>query len=184
MSERKHRIHIESEEPEEGIEQQECEESRDIKRLKEKCKAAEKRAKEEHENLLRAVADFNNLRKRMREEMDQSRRLALEDFAIRLLPIMDNFERAITAAEEINDFDALHGGVVLILRQFRDVLEKEGLQPIEAVGQQFDPCLHEAVLCEDTDEYPDNTIIEEFQKGYTLGGKVVRPSMVKVARCD
>lgn len=153
----------------------------DVHQLIERCEAAEKQAEEGRENLLRALADFDNYRRRTRAELEQSRKFGIEDFVIRLLPILDNFERAIKTAEEIEDFDALHGGVVLILRQLRDVLEKEGIKPIEAEGQQFDPVLHEAVMREDTDEYPDNSIIEEFQKGYILGDKVIRPSMVKVA---
>ena len=154
----------------------------DVRYLLERCETAEKRAEEEHENFLRTLADFNNYRRRAREEFEQARQFAIEDFVIRVLPVLDNFERAIKTAEELKDFDALHGGVVLILRQLRDVLEKEGVKPIEAEGQQFDPNLHEAVMREDTDEYPDGAIIEEFQRGYTLGDKVIRPSMVKVAR--
>lgn len=153
----------------------------DVRHLIDRCEDAEKKAEEEHQNLLRALADFDNYRRRTRAEMDQARQFAIEDFAIRLLPIMDNFERAIKAAEEIKDFDALHGGVILILRQLGDVLQKEGVEPIEAEGRQFDPNLHEAAMRVDTDEYPDGTIIEEFQKGYKLGDKVIRPAMVKVA---
>lgn len=154
----------------------------DIRQLRDRCEEAEKRADEEHENFLRTLADFTNFRRRSREELDQARRFASEDFIIRLLPILDNFDRAIKAAEEIGDFNVLHGGVILILRQLQDLLEKEGVQPIEALGREFDPNVHEAVMREDTDEYPDNAIIEEFQKGYTMGERVVRPSMVKVAR--
>ena len=154
----------------------------DVRILRDRCEEAEKRADEEHDNFLRTLAEFTNYRRRSREELDQARRFASEDFIIRLLPILDNFDRAIKAAEEIGDFNALHGGVILILRQLQDLLEKEGVQPIEAVGQQFDPNVHEAVMRADTDDYPDNTIVEEFQRGYTLGDKVVRPSMVKVAR--
>lgn len=155
----------------------------DVRELRERCEAAEQRAEEEHDNFLRTLADFNNYRRRLREELDQARQFAIEDIVIRLLPILDNFERAIKAAEEIRDFDALHGGVILILRQLRDVLEKEGVKPIEAEeGQQFDPTKHEAAMREDTEDYPDNTVIEELQKGYVLGDKVIRPSMVKVAR--
>jgi molecular chaperone GrpE len=154
----------------------------DVQYLAQRCEEAEKRAEEEHDSFLRTLADFNNFRRRAREEMDQARKFGIEDLVIRLLPILDNFERAIKTAEEIKDFDALHGGVILILRQLRDVLEKEGVKPIEAEGKQFDPNLHEAAMRVDTDEYPDNAIVEEFQKGYTLGDKVIRPSMVKVAR--
>jgi molecular chaperone GrpE len=154
----------------------------DICQLKARCEAAEKRADEERDNFLRTLADYNNFRRRAREEMDGARKFAIEDFILRILPVLDNFERAIKAAEEIKNYDALHGGVILILRQFRDALEKEGVKPIDAEGQEFDPNIHEAVMRVDTDDYPDNSIVEEFQKGYTLGDKVIRPSMVKVAR--
>ncbi len=153
----------------------------DIKELQERCKVAESKVDAEHDSYLRTLADFNNYRRRAREEMEQSRKFAIEDFTVRLLPILDNFERGIKASEEIQDFEALHGGVILILRQLRDVLEREGIKPIVTDGQLFDPNLHEAVMREETTDYPDNTIIEEFQKGYTLGDKVVRASMVKVA---
>ncbi len=154
----------------------------DIVHLKKRCEEAEKRAEEEHESFLRTLADFNNFRRRMREEFEQARQFATEDFIVRLLPILDDFARAIKAAEEKGEFDALHGGVVLILRQLQDLLAKEGVQPIEAVGQEFDPAKHEAVMRMDTAEYPDNTVVEELQKGYMMDEKVIRPSMVKVAR--
>lgn len=154
----------------------------DIEHLRIKCEEAERLASEEHENFLRTLAEYTNFKRRAKEELDQARRFGSEDFVIRLLPIIDNFDRAIKAAEEIGDFDALHGGVVLILRQLQDLMEREGVKPIEAVGEEFDPNIHEAVMRQDTDEYPDNTIVEEFQKGYVMGDKVIRPSMVKVAR--
>jgi molecular chaperone GrpE len=152
-----------------------------IKVLAERCERAERLAAEEHDKFLRTLADLNNIRRRGREELDNARKFAIEDFVLHLLPVLDNFERAIKAAEEVENYEALHGGVQLILRQLTDALVREGLKPIEAEGQQFDPNVHEAVMREDTDEYPDNSIIEEFQKGYILGDKVIRPSMVKVA---
>lgn len=154
----------------------------DVLALKARCEQAEKRAEEEHENFLRALADFNNYRRRAREEIEQAREFATEEFIIRLLPVLDNFERAIAAAEQTRDFDSLHGGVILILRQLRDLLAKEGVEPIKAVGEQFDPMKHEAVARIDTEEYPDNTVIEEVRTGYMMKGKVIRPSAVKVAR--
>jgi len=154
----------------------------DILHLKKQCEEAQKCAEEEHENFLRAVADFNNYRRRVREELEQAGKFAIEDFIIRLLPILDDFSRAIKAAEETGEFDALHGGVILILRQLQDLLAKNGVQPIQAAGRQFDPTIHEAVMRVETAEYPDNTIVEEVQKGYMMGDKVIRPSMVKVAR--
>lgn len=154
----------------------------DVRLLKERCEAAEQRASEEHDKFLRTLADFNNYRRRMREEMKQCGRLAIEDLVIKLLGVLDNLERAISSAEETKNFNTLHGGVILIFRQLLDILEKEGVKPIEAQGCKFDPSLHEVVMCEDTDEYPDNTIIEELRKGYILGERVIRPSAVKVAR--
>lgn len=154
----------------------------DVQQLRERCETAEKRAEEEHENFLRTLADFNNYRRRAREELQQTGQIALEDFVVGLLPVLDNFERAVKTAEEAGDFDALHDGLILILRQLRDLIEKEGIKPIEAEGQEFDPARHEAVMRVDTEEHPDNIVIEEVQKGYMLGDKVIRPSMVKVAR--
>jgi len=154
----------------------------DIQLLKQRCDEAEKCAADEHDRFLRTLAEFDNFRRRSREEFQQVSAFAIEDLVIRLLPVLDNFERAIKTAEEIKDYDALHGGVILILRQLRDILTREGVKPIEAQGKLFDPNVHEAVMRVDTDEYPDGTIIEEFQAGYTLGDKVIRPSMVKVAR--
>ncbi|MHB0999490.1 MAG: nucleotide exchange factor GrpE [Armatimonadota bacterium] len=153
----------------------------DIQYLLDRCKAAEERADAEHENFLRTLADFNNFRRRSKEELDQARKYGIEGLVVRLLPILDNFERALKAADEIKDFNALHGGVVLILKQLSDVLEREGVKTIETKDQIFDPNIHEAVMREDTDEYPDGAIIEEFQKGFMLGDRVVRASMVKVA---
>ena len=154
----------------------------DVQLLKQRCDEAQKRADEEHDRFLRTLAEFDNFRKRSREEFQQVSQFAIEDLVIRLLPVLDNFERAIKTAEEIKDYDALHGGVILILRQLRDILTKEGVKPIEAQGKPFDPNLHEAVMRVDTDEYPDGMIVEEFQPGYMIGDKVIRPSMVKVAR--
>lgn len=154
----------------------------DIQHLRNRCEEAERLASEEHDNFLRTLAEYTNFRRRAKEELDQARKFGAEDFIIRLLPILDNFDRAIKAAEEIGDFNALHGGVVLTLRQLQDLLTREGVEPIEAVGQEFDPNLHEAVMREDTDEHPDNAVVEEFQRGYTMGDRVIRPSMVKVAR--
>jgi molecular chaperone GrpE len=110
-----------------------------------------------------------------------ARKYGSEDLIIRLLPLLDNFERGLKSSEELRDFDALHGGVLIIMRQLFDILEKEGVKVIEASGQVFDPNLHEAVMREETSDLPDGTIVDEFQKGYTLGDKVIRPSMVKVA---
>jgi molecular chaperone GrpE len=99
-----------------------------------------------------------------------------------MLPVLDNLERALVSLEQSEaDEDALRRGVELIHRQFKDALTKLGLQPVESVGHTFDPHVHEAVTIEPTDEHQENTIIEEFQRGYKVGDRLLRPAKVKVA---
>ncbi len=100
---------------------------------------------------------------------------------LKLLPIIDNFDRTLQAAEAEHSYESLVEGVTLTLKQVRDMLEREGLAPIEAVGQEFNPELHEALMRVETDEFPENTVIDELEKGYTLNGKVIRPARVRVA---
>jgi molecular chaperone GrpE len=140
-----------------------------------------KDVEESQNHYLRVLADFDNFRKRQREETARQVNLAREELILKILPILDNFQRALEAAEAQHSYDSLVEGVSLTLRQLRETLEKEGVQPIEAVGEQFNPELHEAMMRVETDEYPENTVIEEFEKGYTLNGKVLRPARVRVA---
>lgn len=146
--------------------------------------AAEARAASEHEAFLRARADFANLKRRTEEEREALKTYLTTDLLKRLLPIVDNFDRALLAAETTRDYEKLIGGVNAVYRQLQDMLTKEGVTPIDALYQPFDPNLHNAVLREETTEHPENTVVEELQKGYTLNGKVLRPTMVKVATGD
>jgi len=101
---------------------------------------------------------------------------------LELLPVLDNFERALMSLETSgDDAEALHQGVALIHKQLKDAVTKMGLQPVESVGKSFDPNVHEAITVEPTDEHEENTIIEEFQRGYKLGDRLLRPARVKVA---
>ena len=142
---------------------------------------ANARADAEHESFLRARADFANFKRRTEEERESLRTFLTSDLLTRLLPIVDNFERALLAAESTRDYDKLIGGVNAVYRQVQEFLTRAGVATIDAVDQPFDPNLHNAVLREETTEYPENTIIEDLQKGYTLDGRVLRPTMVKVA---
>ena len=135
----------------------------------------------EHDLHLRALADFNNYKKRHEERHDRHIQAANLELILRLLPVVDNFERALSAARESESSDALAEGVTLTLRQLRDLLVAEGVRQIPAVGEHFDPTLHEAVMSITTDEVPDHTVVEEFETGYTLQDKVIRPAKVKVA---
>ena len=141
----------------------------------------EKEKEELIQRWLRLRADFENYRRRSREELQRAREQALEEFIIKLLPVVDNLERALAASTGSSGDEAnLRTGVEMVFRQFMEVLEKEGVTPIAAVGEIFDPEKHEA-FCREESEKPENTILEEYQKGYLFGEKTIRPSLVKVA---
>lgn len=126
--------------------------------------------------------DFDRYRKRAKTEQEAFVGRANEELLHRLVPVADNFMRCLAAAENATNVSAILDGVRMIHRQFEDVLSREGLVPIRAKGEPFDPKLHEALDRIITTEVPDDTIYEEIQRGYTLGGKVFRPAMVKVAK--
>ncbi len=153
----------------------------EIERLQVELEAECKRTQEEHDCHLRALADFANYRRRREEDYKQACQFAAKDLIVELLPVIDNFERALEAADQNHSYESLAEGVKLILRQLNEIMEKEGVSPIEASGQQFDPMLHEAVMRVETTDYPENTIVEELQKGYSQHGQVIRPSRVRVA---
>jgi molecular chaperone GrpE len=132
------------------------------------------------DRLARLQAEFENARKRATREQQDFREYALTDAIKALLPILDSFERALqTGSAEKSEF---RGGVELIYRQLQDALLKFGLRPIPAKGEPFDPHLHEAVEMVDTTEAADHQVLEELQRGYKLKDRLLRPSMVKVAR--
>jgi molecular chaperone GrpE len=140
-----------------------------------------KREKDDvYDRLLRKHADFENFRKRTEKDKRDYMSYALSEFMVELLPILDNFERAMAHADDQAGAE-YRKGVQLIYRQFRDLLEKKGLRPIETAGQPFDPNYHEAIGREEHPEVPENTILEEFQKGYFFRDKLLRPALVKVS---
>ena len=142
---------------------------------------AKAKADEHYDHLLRLQADFDNYRKRSQKEKTELIKYASERLVGELLPVLDNFERAVCAAKVNPDFTSFSQGVEMILRQMQTALSKEGLKAMDAVGQPFDPNLHEAVLRVTSEEHPENTVVEELQKGYYLKEKVLRPCMVKVS---
>jgi molecular chaperone GrpE len=134
---------------------------------------------EELKDLLqRKVADFENYRKRVQRERDEMAARAAAALIGELLPVLDGLELAL--ASEGEGADDYRKGVEMILQQFRDVLKRHGLEPIESVGRQFDPHLHEALASQVTSEHPEGWIVDELQRGYTLAGKVLRPARVRV----
>jgi molecular chaperone GrpE len=135
-----------------------------------------------NDRLLRAQADFENFRRRTRQEKEELVHFGSARLIVELLPALDNMERALRSAQETHDVESLAKGVEMVYRQLREALEKEGLQELDVVGQPFDPNLHEAVMQVESDTYPPNTVVEELRKGYRLKNKIIRPSMVKVSQ--
>lgn len=129
---------------------------------------------------LRLRAEFENFRKRARHDQTEAGARGVRDFVLELLPILDNFERAADAAERSHNYDALAGGVQLILRQMADLLMKHHIEPIPAKGQPFDPERHEAMQTVVNEELPEHTVLDETERGYTMKGRVIRPSRVTV----
>jgi len=137
---------------------------------------------EMYDKLLRRQAEFENFRKRFDREKSEIYQRTRAEVLLELLPVLDNFERALISLETTgDDAEALHQGVTLIHKQLKDAVTKMGLQPVESVGKSFDPNVHEAITVEPSDEHEENTIIEEFQRGYKLGDRLLRPARVKVA---
>src|SRR5215213_3004526 len=134
----------------------------------------------------RRQADFENYRKRVERERTETYNRVVADVAAKLLPVVDNLKRALDAeatveASESDEFRHFLSGVDLISKQLNGVLEALGVKLIAAVGEQFDPHIHEAVVTEPTDDYAPDTVIQELVAGYRLGDKLIRPALVKVA---
>ena len=127
---------------------------------------------------MRLMADFQNFKRRTEKEKSDIYAFANEKIVSELLNVIDNFERALALGQEGDSFVE---GMSLIFKQLQGVLEKAGVKEIEALGQEFDPNFHNAVMMEDTDEFESGKVSCVLQKGYTLNNKVIRPSMVKVA---
>ncbi len=141
---------------------------------------------EAKEGLARRQADFENYRKRIERERGDAHNRVVADVARKLLPVVDNLNRALDAEKTVQSHESrefrhfLHG-VELINKQLSDVLESLGIQPIVSVGERFDPHIHEAVVTEPSDQYEPDTVTEELARGYRIGDRLLRPAMVKVA---
>lgn len=154
----------------------------------EKCETADEieSIREELERMkdkmVRHAAEFDNYKKRTAKEREDLYNTAVCDTVEKILPVKDNLERAIVAADNVDGAEAtMADGVKMILKQLEEVLSALGVEEIAAVGEQFDPEKHNAVMHEENDELDENTVCEEFMKGYICKGKVIRHSMVKVA---
>ena len=170
-----------------GTEAKEAEEKADKKAEKKEKKAKKKKDKKDEQieelqdRVRRQMAEFDNFRKRTEKEKSQMYDMGAKTIVEKILPVIDNFERGLAAVPEDNKEDAFVVGMDKIYRQMLTVLEEAGVKPIEAVGAEFDPNFHNAVMHVEDETLGENVVAEELQKGYMYRDTVVRHSMVKVA---
>ena len=150
--------------------------------LKKKLEETEKELKESRDRLLRVAADFENYKKRAAKEREDYLKFANADLIKEILPFMDNLERAINHSEKSNDAQSLVDGARLTLQGLLQRLGKFGVTTVESVGKPFDPAVHEAMLVVETDQHEPNQVVEEFQRGYLLNDRLVRPASVSVSK--
>lgn len=138
--------------------------------------------KETHERMLRAVADLDNYKKRAHKEREELQKFGNERLLKEFVPVMDNLDRALEHAKSNSDFEGLLTGVAMTRKQFEDALGRHGVKPFTAVGQPFDPHLHEAMQQVETQDVPPNHVVSELLRGFTLNERLFRPALVLVAK--
>jgi molecular chaperone GrpE len=153
----------------------------DLEALKTKLAEAQSEVLKVRDQLLRTAADFDNFRKRTRKDVEDAQRRGLERALVEVLPVGDNLERAVQAAQQSGDLTSVVEGVTMVLRFFEDAIARLGVERVQSLGQGFDPSLHEAVQHLESDQ-PAGTVVAEMTPGYRLSGKLLRPAMVAVAR--
>ncbi|MFK5927041.1 MAG: nucleotide exchange factor GrpE [Desulfuromusa sp.] len=139
-------------------------------------------AEEHQEQYLRTLADMDNLRKRTQRDKEELAKFANESILREILPVVDNLERAVEHAEQAASDEGLFEGVQMTLTQFSQLLNKFGVEPVDALGQPFDPAYHQAMGQLESDEYPVNTVVQQMQKGYQLNKRLLRPAFVMLAK--
>jgi molecular chaperone GrpE len=145
-----------------------------------KIEALETEMKELKDRLVRIQADYDNFRRRTKQEKEAAAKYKAQSLIEEIIPAVDNFDRALGVKAESEEAKAILQGMDMVYRQLADALKNEGLEIIESVGQSFDPHFHQAVTQVETDEFESNQVVEELQKGYKLRDRVLRPAMVKV----
>ncbi len=147
---------------------------------KEKKDKRDEKIEELNDRLIRQIAEFDNFRKRTEKEKSQMFEIGAKDIVEKILPVVDNFERGLATVPDAEKESAFVQGIELVYKQFMKALEDAGVKPIEAVGKEFDPNFHNAVMHAEDENFGENIVSEEFQKGYIYRDSVVRHSMVKV----
>ena len=149
-----------------------------VEELQQQIEKLEAQVKEKEDRALRLQADFDNFRRRTRQEKEEISAVVTQTILTDLLPLLDNFERAM--AVETTDTENFQNGVEMIYKQLKETMQKNGLEAIETEGAKFDPNFHQAVMRVQNADQEDDTIAAELQKGYMVKGRVIRPSMVQV----
>lgn len=152
-----------------------------ITALQAELSEAQANAEDSEKRYVYLQAEFLNFKRRKEEQDKELQKFTNREIVLGLLPVIDNFERALQAAEQTKSYEGLIGGVNGTLKQFNAFLQKAGVTPIEAVGKEFDPNYHEAIGHTDSSGLPANTVAEEVQRGYIMHDRVLRPSLVKVS---
>ena len=142
----------------------------------------EDKAKEQIDQLLRLKADFENTKKRLEREKQDSIKFANEKLLVEILPIVDNLDRALASLSEGHDPEKVMQGLKLAQQELHEVLEEHGVEQVKGLGEAFDPQIHEAVGVVEAPEQKDGTIVDEVQRGYLLNGRLIRPSRVRIAQ--
>ena len=154
-----------------------------LKEMEEQVESLKKEAAENHDRLLRLAAEFENYKKRATREMNDFRKFANESFAKAMLPVVDSMDLAIeSSSNDKHVSNSMVEGVNMTLKEILKVFEQFGVRRFESVGNTFDPNLHQAVMQEETDKFPENTVSKELQKGFMIHDRLLRPAMVVVSK--
>jgi molecular chaperone GrpE len=156
--------------------------SKEVEDLKKKLEEKEKEAKENYDRFLRMAADLDNYKRRAAREKEEYVKFSNEDLIKAILPFIDNLERAVNHADKVSDSGVMIEGVRLTIQQILQALNKFGVSSFESVGKPFDPAVHEAMLVVETEQQEPNQVLEEFQKGYLLCDRLLRPASVSVSK--
>lgn len=154
----------------------------EITALKSELEKSQQENQKNYDLYLRSLAELENFKKRAARDKEEYSKFALLPLIQKLLPVIDDLERALAQFDSSKDLEGLSKGVEMITRSLQEIIKNEGVEPIEALGQAFDPQYHQPLIVEESDEHSENTVIEEFQTGYILHGRVIRPSLVKVSK--
>jgi len=172
-----------NQETNEKVNHYESKEESEIKSLKEEIELLKSEIAALDDSYRRKVAEFDNYRKRILKQMEETATESTRRFLSELLPIFDNFGRALKSTEKSKNFEQLYNGLCVTNRGIMHFFDRIGVKPIDVVGKEFNPNLHEAVLMEERDDIPfEKTVVDELEKGYMLGDSVIRHSKVKVGK--